>query len=96
MGSKAPIEIINEILVIERTDVIFIGPKDLAASMGKPSTPDYEKVRRAISSATSKTKSARKFAAIFASNEGLKSLCMEADIDFIGIEVDKLLLQMDS
>lgn len=91
--SKAAIENLDEMLGIESIDGVFIGPSDLAASMGKPGAPDDDEVQRAISLAISKIQSAGKFAGILALSESLQSQCTEAGIDFIGVGVDTLLLR---
>ena len=91
--SQAAIDNLDDILAIESIDGVFIGPSDLAASMGKLGAADDEKVQQAISLAISKAQSAGKFAGILALSEGLQSQCKASGIDFIGVGVDTLLLR---
>jgi 4-hydroxy-2-oxoheptanedioate aldolase len=86
------LENLDAILAVENVRGVFIGPSDLAASLGRIGQGnDPELVARCIE-AIKKIKAAGKVAGILTAHEELIQQSAEAGADFIGIGVDTLLL----
>jgi len=83
---------LEAILAVDGIDGVFIGPSDLAASMGKIGQGDDPELQRAIITAIASIKSAGKIAGILTLNEALIPQCVDAGADFLGVAVDTLLL----
>lgn len=64
--SRAGLEAIEEIAAVEGVDGLFVGPADLAASLGHLGNPRHEDVQRAIDTALEAILAAGKVAGIFA------------------------------
>jgi len=88
----AALENLDAILAVEGIDGVFIGPSDLAASMGKIGQGDDPELQARCIEAIKKIKSAGKLAGILTVNEALIAGSAEAGADFVGIGVDTLLL----
>ena len=86
------IENLDAILALGKVHGVFIGPSDLAASMGKIGQGnDPELIARCIK-AIRKIKAAGKIAGILTAHDELIQQSAEAGANFIGIGVDTLLL----
>ena len=83
---------LDEILAVEGVHGVFIGPSDLAASMGKIGQGNDPELLDACVDAICKIKSAGKIAGILTLSEPLIQRCVEAKADFIGVAVDTLLI----
>lgn len=83
---------LDAILAVDGVHGVFIGPSDLAASMGKIGQGADPEVNAAILTAIRKIKAAGKLAGILTLNEQLIAECADAGTDFIGVGVDTLLL----
>lgn len=83
---------LDAILATEGVDGVFIGPSDLAASMGKIGQGDDPELQQAIINAIASIKSTGKIAGILTLNDALIQRCVDTGADFIGVAVDTLLL----
>jgi len=83
---------LDAILEVEDVHGVFIGPSDLAASMGKIGQGDDPELLDLCVGAIERIKSAGKLAGILTMNETLIDRSAQAGADFIGIGVDTLLL----
>ena len=83
---------LQDILQVKGIHGVFIGPSDLAASMGKIGQGDDPELVALCVDAIRKIKSMDKLAGILTMNDALVTQSVEAGADFIGIGVDTLLL----
>ena len=86
--SRAALEAIDEIAAVEGVDALFIGPADLAGSLGHLGAPTHPAVQTAIARAKSRIDASGKSAGIFAiSAEDAKTRISEG-FRFISIGTD--------
>lgn len=83
---------LDDILAVDGVNGVFIGPSDLAASMGIIGQGDDPKLIEACIAAILKIKTAGKIAGILTMSEPLIERCVAANTDFIGVAVDTLLI----
>jgi len=83
---------IEAICEVEGIDGVFIGPADLAASMGMLGQPMAEEVRTEIRRGLKIIKKSGKVAGVLAVREDVVSEYQEAGASFIGLGVDLILL----
>jgi len=83
---------LDAILAVDGVHGVFIGPSDLAASMGKIGQGADPELLDACIEAIVKIKAAGKIAGILTLSEPLIERCVEAGTDFIGVAVDTLLI----
>lgn len=76
----------------EGVDAIFIGPADLAASMGHNGNPGHPEVRAAILGAIARLKALGVPSGILTLDEGFARDCMAAGTTFTAVAVDAALL----
>ena len=88
--SQKGIDNLDEILEISGYDGIFIGPSDLAASMGYPGQTDHEEVQRAISIASKKIKAAGKAIGTLSTEPDMIKTYVDLGATFIAIGVDTI------
>ena len=62
------LEVLEDIATVDGVDGVFIGPSDLAASLGHLGNPGHENVQRALRVAIDKLKALGKPAGILATN----------------------------
>jgi 4-hydroxy-2-oxoheptanedioate aldolase len=84
---------IEEIAAVEGVDGIFIGPADLAASMGHAGNPGHPEVRAAVLDAVARIGAAGLPAGILSLDAGLLQAAAEAGAHFIAVDVDMALLR---
>ncbi len=83
---------LDAILEVDGVHGVFVGPSDLAASMGKIGQGNDPELLDACVEAIRKIKAAGKIAGILTLSEPLIERCVEAGTDFIGVAVDTLLI----
>ncbi len=83
---------IEEIAAVDGVDGIFIGPADLAASMGFPGNPTAPQVKSAILSAIGRIIKAGKPAGILTLDPGLLDEAVAAGTKFTAVDVDQAIL----
>jgi 4-hydroxy-2-oxoheptanedioate aldolase len=90
--SRAGLEAIDEIAAVEGVDALFVGPADLAASLGHLGNPGHAEVQAAIAQAKARIDAAGKPAGIFAtspddarrrSDEGFAFISVGTDIGLL-------------
>ncbi len=84
---------IEEIAATPGVDGIFIGPADLAASLGHPGEPNHPNVRSAIAESISRVRAAGKPAGFLSADRGLMDLALEAGCVFAAIDIDIVALR---
>jgi 4-hydroxy-2-oxoheptanedioate aldolase len=81
-----------QITAIEGVDAVFIGPSDLAASLGHPGNPAHPDVRRRIEDAIRTIAAAGKSAGLLATDSELARHYVKAGASFVAVGVDTSLL----
>lgn len=80
------------ILAVDGVDAVFIGPSDLAASMGRIGEPGHPAVVAAVETALATIRGAGKAAGVMAVDPALAGRYARAGANFIGVGVDTALL----
>lgn len=90
--SEAAVNAVEEILAVDGVDGIFLGPADLAASMGLLGQQEHPDVRAAVERCLAAAKTAGKPAGVNAFNEDIARAYLAAGASFILVGADVLLL----
>ncbi len=91
--SVAGIENLADIVSVEGVDAVFIGPSDLAASMGHLGKPSHPDVKQAVAKAISDIASAGKAAGVFSADPSVAKEYEALGANFMLVGVDVLLLR---
>jgi len=83
---------LQAIVATDGVDAVFIGPSDLAASMGHIGEPGHPQVVAAVESALRSIRAAGKAAGVLAIDPAMAARYASAGANFIGVGVDTLLL----
>ncbi len=94
--TSAALAEIEAIAAVDGVDGIFIGPADLAASMGHPGNPAHPEVRAAVLDAVRRIAAAGVPPGILSLDQGLLDDVAEAGGQFIAIDVDMALLRREA
>lgn len=84
---------IEEIAAVDGVDGIFIGPADLAASMGYPGDPGHPEVRKASADAVRRIVAAGKPAGFLSADQGYVREMADAGATFLAVGVDSALMR---
>lgn len=84
---------IEEIAAVDGVDGIFIGPADLAASMGYPGEPSHAQVKAAVLDAIRRIRGAGLLAGILSLDQPFLREAADAGAVFIAVDVDSVLLR---
>ena len=91
--STAGLAGLDEILRVDGVDGVFIGPSDLAASMGYLGNPGHGEVKAAVEGAIRKIVASGKAAGVFSADPGAAAAYREIGASFLLVGVDALLLR---
>lgn len=86
--SRAGLEAIDDIAAVDGVDGLFVGPADLAASLGHLGNPGHPEVQQAIAHAKARIDAAGKPAGIFATSPEDARYRAEEGFSFISIGTD--------
>lgn len=90
--SVTALDNLDEILTVEGIDGVFIGPADLAATMGHLGNPSHPEVKAAVEGAIRKICAAGKAAGTLATSKSMAQHYESVGIQFVALGVDTLLL----
>jgi len=90
--TKLALDRLEEIAGVEGVDGVFIGPSDLAASLGHPGNPGHADVVAAIEGAIGRLKRIGVPAGILALDKTFARRCIELGTAFTAVSVDLALL----
>ncbi|MBP6018990.1 MAG: HpcH/HpaI aldolase/citrate lyase family protein [Burkholderiaceae bacterium] len=93
MESVAGLHALDEILAVDGVDAVFIGPADLAASMGYPGQSGQPQVEQAVLDSLPRIIAAGKAAGIFSGDMAGIQRYRDHGANFIGVGIDTLLLR---
>ncbi len=91
--TRAALDQIEAIAAVEGVDGIFIGPADLAASLGHPGNPGHPEVVTAILAAIRRIRAAGKPPGILTTDAALYEAAIEAGAVFVSKTIDLLALR---
>lgn len=91
--STAGLAGLDAILRVEGVDAVFIGPSDLAASMGYLGNPGHPEVKAAVEGAIRKIAAAGKAAGVFSADPVAAEAYRQIGASFLLVGVDALLLR---
>ncbi|MDI3195845.1 HpcH/HpaI aldolase/citrate lyase family protein [Pseudarthrobacter sp. AL07] len=94
--STASVEAVEEILAVDGVDAIFLGPSDLAASMGLLGQQEHEEVRAAVEHCLAAAKRAGKPAGVNAFNPDTARHYLDSGASFFLVGADVALLARGS
>lgn len=90
--SAAALAALESIAAVDGIDGLFIGPADLAASMGHLGNPNHPDVQGAIQAAAAQLNAAGKPAGILATDETVARTYLSWGYSFVAVGVDVMLL----
>jgi 4-hydroxy-2-oxoheptanedioate aldolase len=91
--SSAGLDGLADILRVDGVDAVFIGPSDLAASMGHLGNPGHAEVKAAVNAAIRQISAAGKVAGVFSADPLAAAAYQEIGARFLLVGVDTLLLR---
>src|SRR5262249_6057306 len=90
--SRTALDNLPDMLKVDGVDGIFIGPSDLAASLGHLGEPSHPEVQAAIEAAVKLIRAAGKAAGTIATQEAGARRMLELGFDFVAVGIDVGLL----
>lgn len=90
--SEAGLDAIDEIAATEGVDGVFIGPSDLAASLGHLGDATHPNVQEAVFDAIGRIKARQKPAGLLMADEPFVRRCIELGAGFVAVGTDVTLL----
>lgn len=90
--SRAGLDAVDAIAAVEGVDGIFVGPADLAASLGYRGEPEHPAVRAAIDHVVDRVRAAGKAAGLLTLNEALARDHIARGCTFVAVGTDATLL----
>jgi 4-hydroxy-2-oxoheptanedioate aldolase len=90
--TQRAIDNLTAILAVDGIDAVFVGPSDLAASMGHLGEPGHPAVVAAVEDVLRRVRAAGKSAGVLAVDPTLAARYVAAGANFIGVGVDTALL----
>jgi 4-hydroxy-2-oxoheptanedioate aldolase len=90
--TRAALDRLEEIAMVDGVDGVFIGPSDLAASLGHLGQPQAEPVQSAIREAGARLAAVDKAAGILTVHEAEARRYMEWGYSFVAVGIDTNLL----
>ena len=94
--SEAAVAAVEDILAVDGVDAIFLGPSDLAASMGLLGQQEHPKVRAAVEHCLAAAAAAGKPAGVNAFNKDTARAYLDAGAAFVLVGADVALLARGS
>lgn len=89
--TAAALDNLDAIAATEGVDALFIGPADLAASLGHPGQPAHPQVRRVILDTIGRLQAARMPVGILSTDPGFTRDCVAAGARFVAVGIDMAL-----
>ena len=86
------VDALDSILNVQDVDAVFLGPADLAASMGYLGEPGHPEVVNIVTDCLKKIKHSNKEAGILTASKKLNEKYMEQGAKMVGVGLDTLLL----
>ncbi|MGA0256221.1 MAG: aldolase/citrate lyase family protein [Saprospiraceae bacterium] len=87
------VEALDEILEVDGVDIVFLGPADLAGSMGYLGEPGHPEVVETVHACLEKIQNSTKAGGILSSDKGLIEKHEKLGVQMIGVGLDTILLE---
>lgn len=84
--------VLEGIAAVDGVDGVFIGPSDLAASLGHPGNPGHPEVKAAVEDAISRLRKIGKPAGVLTPDVAFAKRCVELGAAFTAVGIDATLL----
>jgi 4-hydroxy-2-oxoheptanedioate aldolase len=94
--SQQALDNLERIAAVEGVDGVFIGPADLAASLGHPGNPGHPTVQQAVEEAITRIRACGKAPGVLTADEKLARRYIELGTLFTAIGVDATILARES
>lgn len=94
--TRVALDRLEDIASVEGVDGVFIGPADLAASLGFVGQPDHPQVTAAVEDAIARLRAIGKPSGILTPNESFARRCIELGTMFTAVGIDAGLLTRGS
>ena len=91
--TRRGLENLDAILAVEGVDGVFMGPADLAASLGHPGEARHPEVKAAIEAALKRIAASGKAAGVFVTESGMAQHYRDCGASFIAVGGDTTLLR---
>jgi len=91
--SRTALRNLDEIASVDGVDAVFLGPSDLAASMGHLGKPGHPEVRQAVGQALARLKALDKAAGVFCADPALAAAYQAEGASFLALGADTGLLR---
>ena len=91
--SAAGLAALDDIVAVEGVDAVFIGPSDLAASLGHLGQPGHPEVRAAVEGAITRIAGGGKAAGVFCADPAAVARLRVLGARFVAVGTDTLLLR---
>ncbi|MGH8286721.1 MAG: aldolase/citrate lyase family protein [Steroidobacteraceae bacterium] len=86
--TRAALDALEDIVTVEGVDGVFVGPGDLAATLGFPGEPHHEEVKRTIEETVRRIRTCGKAAGVLATDLLFARRCMELGATFTAVGID--------
>ena len=86
------VEALDDILKVEGVDVVFMGPADLAGSMGHLGNPGHPEVKKTVENCLKKIVAAKKVPGVLTSSPALIDDYTKMGARMIGVGLDTIIL----
>ncbi len=90
------LEVLDEVAALDGVDGIFIGPSDLAASMGHPGNPGHPDVHEACADAIRRVRAAGKPAGFLSPDQAFVAKMIDAGSLFTAVGIDLVTLRQEA
>ena len=94
--SRTAVENVDAIAAVDGIDALFVGPMDLAASLGHLGGPGAPEVVEAVEHVASRVHAAGKPIGILTVDEGQAARYVEFGFDFVAVGMDTMLLRREA
>lgn len=91
--TREALDRLEEIAAVPGIDGLFIGPADLAASLGHPGNPKHPEVHTAITDGIARIRAAGKPAGFLSPDQGMLEDVVKAGCTFTAVDIDLPLLR---
>ena len=96
LESAQALDQLDAILAVEGADGFFVGPSDLAASLGHPGEPSHPDVTKAVEDTITRIRQRGKPAGVLATDPAFARRCIELGATFTAVGVDIGILARNS
>ena len=86
--NEAGLDALDDLLLVEGVDAVFIGPSDLSANMGHIGNPGAPEVVAAVDDALDRIAASDKASGIMALDLAAAKAYLDRGVDFVAVSID--------